>query len=192
MPESNSSNEPSVRKFWDRYINQLQKQGVKSKTLRWYVIRAEQYLKAFPDRKLADHKPDDVQAYLQKFGRAKGLQDWQYLQIVNAIQNLFQLVEVDWLTQVDWEFWKSSARSLSPEHPTIARDSSVSGGGPIRSESPANSVATARSQYKEVMIRLNTEIRRRCYSIRTEQAYEGWIARYIAFSGNRNPANMGA
>jgi len=93
----------------DRPINKLEKQGIKPKMLRWYVIRAEQYLKAFPDRIIADHRPDDVQAYLQKIGRKQGLEDWQYYQIVDAIQNLFQLTDVKWVEQVDWEFWKSSA-----------------------------------------------------------------------------------
>lgn len=29
--------------FWDSYIERLQKQCVKPKVLRWYVVRAEQF-----------------------------------------------------------------------------------------------------------------------------------------------------
>ena len=125
MSGGNSRNDPGVRWFRDRYITKHEKQGVKPKTRRWYVIRAEQYLKAYPDRKLAHQGPDDVQAYLQEIGRRKGLEDWQYSQIFDAIQNLFQLTEADWLEQVDWSFWRSSAQSLSPNHPTIARDATA-------------------------------------------------------------------
>ena len=34
-------------------------------------------------------------------------------------------------------------------------------------------------------------IRVRHYSIRTEQAYVGWINRFILFHGKRHPAEMG-
>jgi integron integrase len=36
------------------------------------------------------------------------------------------------------------------------------------------------------------EIRFRHYSIRTEQAYLGWVKRYILFHGKRHPRDMGA
>lgn len=35
-------------------------------------------------------------------------------------------------------------------------------------------------------------IRRKHYSIRTEQAYLGWAKRYILFHGKRHPKEMGA
>ncbi len=156
------------------------------------MIRAEQYLKAFPDQQLTKHGPGEVQAYLEKIGRKEGLEDWQHHQIVDAIQNLFQLIEADWLEQVDWGFWKSSARSLSPDHPTIARDVTATNGYEKSYESKDKNTSLARSRHTEVLTKLINEIRRRGYSIRTEQAYEGWAARYIAFSGNRNPKQLGA
>ncbi|MGI9039463.1 MAG: integron integrase [Gemmatimonadota bacterium] len=38
---------------------------------------------------------------------------------------------------------------------------------------------------------LRTEIRRRNYSRRTEQAYTGWVKRYVRFHGLRHPREMG-
>jgi integrase len=38
---------------------------------------------------------------------------------------------------------------------------------------------------------LRAEIRRRGYSIRTEQAYESWIIRYLAFVGDADPCGVG-
>ena len=35
-------------------------------------------------------------------------------------------------------------------------------------------------------------LRKRNYSIRTEQAYVDWIKRYIFFHGKRHPQEMGA
>lgn len=39
---------------------------------------------------------------------------------------------------------------------------------------------------------VRNEIRLRHYSLRTEQAYLGWIKRFILFSGKRHPRDMGA
>lgn len=39
--------------------------------------------------------------------------------------------------------------------------------------------------------RLVAEIRRRKYSIRTEQAYESWVCRFILFCDNRDPETVG-
>lgn len=40
--------------------------------------------------------------------------------------------------------------------------------------------------------RVRHEIRLRHYSVRTEQAYLGWIRRFILFHGKRHPRDMGA
>jgi len=49
-----------------------------------------------------------------------------------------------------------------------------------------------RAEHKTILKRLASEIRQRQYSIRTEQAYEGWACRYIAFHGGKPPEGMGA
>jgi integron integrase len=46
-------------------------------------------------------------------------------------------------------------------------------------------------EHAAVLGRLVSEIRRRHYSIRTEQAYETWICRFIAFHKNTPPARLG-
>jgi hypothetical protein len=43
-----------------------------------------------------------------------------------------------------------------------------------------------------VLYALTAEIRRRAYSIRTEQAYEHWACRFIAFCRKRDPRELGA
>src|SRR5881296_1409937 len=40
--------------------------------------------------------------------------------------------------------------------------------------------------------RVQDAIRVRGYSLRTEEAYVGWIKRYIIFHGKRHPLDMGA
>lgn len=42
------------RRFWDRYIKALPKRGIKPPSGHWHVLRAEQFIKAFPARRLAE------------------------------------------------------------------------------------------------------------------------------------------
>ncbi len=191
MSTNPSTPNNSVRKFWDKYINLIRKQGVNPPKDQWIVRCAEQYIKAHPDKKLAQHTPDDVTAYLDELGRSGRLSDWQYLQSVDAIQNLFLLIRAPWINHVDWNTWKDSAKSLAPDHPTIARDPSSP-----PSKAPA-SVPEPRPQpfkqlYPEIHHALITEIRQRAYSIRTEQAYSSWVTRFVAFCSGQNPKSLGA
>ncbi len=124
MDESLVSSSVNIERFWDRYIELLNKQGVKSSSTRWYVRRAEQHIKAYPDKKLLEHKAVDVSDYLQKVGRSDNILDWQFRQVVDAIRNLFQLVTVKWEKEFDWKYWLDSSQSLSESHRTIARSSS--------------------------------------------------------------------
>ncbi len=49
-----------------------------------------------------------------------------------------------------------------------------------------------RGVHHEILNRVVSGIRTRHYSIRTEQAYEGWICRFIAFHDGKAPERMGA
>lgn len=44
----------------------------------------------------------------------------------------------------------------------------------------------------KLLDRVRSEIRTRHYSLRTEQAYVGWIKRFILFHGKRHPREMSA
>ena len=87
-----ASRQDRERKFWDRYLKIPHEQGVKPSADRWHVVRAEQFIGAFPDRRLADIDAREVSAYLEEAGRRGTLQDWQYRQLVVAIRILFSVV----------------------------------------------------------------------------------------------------
>ncbi|MCZ6802548.1 MAG: hypothetical protein O7D86_01055 [Proteobacteria bacterium] len=72
------SSSTSIEKFWDRYLELLYKQDIKPSATRWYVYRAEAYIKAFTDKKLVDHTAEDVKDYLAKLGRSGQIKDWQF------------------------------------------------------------------------------------------------------------------
>jgi hypothetical protein len=57
----------------------------------------------------------------------------------------------------------------------------------------ATSVSRDSGQGKRKLLdRVRETIRFKHYSLRTEQAYVGWIKRFILFHGKRHPESMGA
>jgi hypothetical protein len=48
------------------------------------------------------------------------------------------------------------------------------------------------SRPPKLLDRVRTRLSVLHYSVRTEEAYVGWIRRYILFHGKRHPADMGA
>ena len=192
-----STPQSAEERFWTKFIAKLSEKGIKNnKVLRWHVLRAKQYIKAFPNKRLAEHTVEDVNRYLQDAGRKGGINDWQFAQVVDAIQNLFSTAGLE--LAVDWDFWRASARSLEAEHPTVAREQpaiaepSVSGARFKEKSNAPSFLDTARKQYPQVLERLLIEIRRRHYSIRTEQVYEAWACRCIAFCELRDPETLGS
>lgn len=194
MTEAKSNEAERVRRFWDKYLKLLHKQDIEPPYDRWYVRRAEQYIAAFPDKRLGEQSPEDVDSYLAEVGREGALEDWQFRQVVDAIRNLFRVVGVDWLDRVDWGHWRDSARSLGPKHPTIARDIAPEKAGQRRSPLDAKAMKAVRARHAELLTALKNEIRRRAYSVRTEEAYPMFVisggrrARNPCFCGSRRQA----
>ena len=182
------------RAFWDRYLTLLQAAGIKPDQARWYVLRVEQYLKAHPDLALADHGPEHLGGWFEGLGRESRLKDWQFLQVIEALRWLFvDLQQCAWANGFDWQYWRNSARALLPEHPTLAREQGLRGARLVaESGLPSTALASARVAGSAAIRRLVTEVRRRGYSIRTEQAYEQWVVRFVHFSDDRDPSDLGA
>jgi hypothetical protein len=153
----------------------------------------EQYFKAVSGRPADQHTATDIAGYLAELGRSGGLADWQFLQAVEALRLLFgEAARAPWSAEVDWAYWKDSAQSLGCTHATVARETTPTSGRP---QQPAHSLGfldRVRSNHGDVIAALIAEIRRRAYSIRTEQAYEQWVCRYIVFHADRNPRELGA
>ena len=197
MPEGVSSRIPSpaqpeaIQRFWDKYLALLHRGGVKPPADRWYVRRAELYIESVPGRRLGEHRPAGVTGHLADLGRPGRMEDWQFRQAVDALQKLFELVGVSWLHEVDWRYWRESARSLPADHPTIARSLPLRDGASAdASHVPAEETAVAAGC--AVIERLVAVIRQRNYSIRTEEAYRSWTHRFLTFIGDRDPGDAGA
>ncbi|MBK1721104.1 integron integrase [Thiocystis violacea] len=202
MAQGDSTTAHAIERFWERFLDLARNRGAKDSALPWYVRHAETYLRAFPEKRLAMHSAQDVAGYLERVGRLDRISDWQFEQIIDAIQNLLETARVPIVDEIDWEFWRDSARTLTPNHPTIARESlpaqigsgqekPVSGARFKQKQNAPSALDDAREAHRALLERMMAEIRRRNYSIRTEQAYESWVCRFILFCGNRDPETIG-
>jgi len=122
MPVNPSSQAEKIRSFWHRHTEMISDSGVKPPFDTWMVRRAEHYIVAQPDRRLADQTPAEVDAYLAELACNPALEDWQFRQAVDAIRMLFVLAGAPRLAQVDWEHWRDPVRALGRDHRTVARD----------------------------------------------------------------------
>lgn len=121
----NPSGAPSraVQRFWHNYLSILEKSSVPARTRPWYRKHVEGYIRAARGRRLADHRPADIDDYLAAKGRLGHLQEWQFRQIVDALRLLFcELVAAPWAAGYDWLRWRAFARTLEADHATLARD----------------------------------------------------------------------
>ena len=186
-----SGNIPDAEtRFWDNFIKFLSDQHVKSTSIRWYVKHVEQYLAANNGRKLRQHSPDNVVDYFKTLGRNSRLKDWQYRQSVDAIWKLFTFIDANIRHKVDWEFWLDSSWSLPADHRTIARVAPYSSAVRKYGRENTGNLNALRKKYSTLRLSLISEIRRRAYSISTEQAYESWLFRFIAYNNGNDPVEL--
>jgi integron integrase len=165
--------------IWDSFLRAVRSRGVKPPVDRWYVIRAEQFAKTLGEGGPEACTAADVTTYLGELGRRGNLEDWQYRQVIDALEILLAAVlSLPWTAGFDWGFWRDSAKGLQMTHPTIAREAMP---------------AKGKAGEPDVMLGVvAAEIRRRGYSIRTEHVYVQWIRRFIAFCDHRDPREIHA
>ena len=176
----------SISRFWDKYISKTVTYNVPEGARRWYVKHVEVFINAYSDRRLADIAAVDMTCYLEKIGRNPEIPDWRFRQITDALRILYtEIIKAHWADEFDWEAWAHDARELEPDHATLARIPDVRQNPIQRSSKTSKGGATGHceQQFPELFERLVAVIRLRGYSIRTEQTYISWIARFLLFSG---------
>ncbi|MDH5632926.1 MAG: integron integrase [Gammaproteobacteria bacterium] len=172
----------SVRRFWDKYLILLGKNNIKPTAQRWYVRRVEQYIDHYQGVKLSTHTAEHVTDYFREIGSQTTLKDWQYAQVVDAIQLLFGgLIHSPWAKDYDWQHWQAFARTLEPDHPTIIKDISN-----LQSENLADSyrgslVRNMSRQNPEYINKLIAVIRSRDLALTTERSYLHWVCRFLSY-----------
>lgn len=182
--------DPNTASFWGRFSETIHAKGICPPFDRWYVIRAEQYVQHLHPTGPESAVPEDVTAFFLKMGRQADLKDWQFQQIVKSLRTLHEdVLTSNWAKSFDWNYWLRAFDSLTSDHPTLDRDyhdlgHRYEGLSDAVSEEPPTEIQQA------VLDDVRAEVRRRNYSIRTEQTYCGWIARFASFNRDAELADL--
>jgi len=117
------ASQAAIAKFRERYTKIIHNQSITELSNRWYVLRAQAYIDAYPSTRRKEHPDSNLTNYLNALGRTLGLKDWQFRQSLNAIRILLvDLAGLEWGRSFDWDYWRDSAQSLQVSYPTVARD----------------------------------------------------------------------
>ncbi|MGQ7848458.1 integron integrase [Granulosicoccus sp. 3-233] len=174
------------------YKKCLTAEGIPSKQHSYYLTRANQFVRAACGRDPRQLQPHETEKILDTLGRDNNLTDWQYQQLVDAVRILLiNCLHSSASEAADWSRWKASARSMAPDHASIAREQSPDELIYLKIKRGTGEYARIRSLHRNLIIRLVTEIRARGYAYRTEEAYEQWVVRYIAFCKGESPEKTG-
>jgi len=181
LPEQDPSGKnvsPARRKFLQR----IAALPVKPTTHVYYVHWAESWIKA-----RGHQSAERTQAWFDALTRSTRLADWQFRQAVAAARILAcDVMKIDWASSFDWRGLSDQARSLEPEHRTLARETiRVRAELPILEPATPEQVAHAKAELNRIIDALRRVIRLKNMAVATEETYVHWNCRFIRFCFQR-------
>jgi len=155
-----------------------------------YVRFVEAFLRDLHPESLSALSGKDVTEYFQRLSSKNKLSDWQFRQVVDALQLLLvDLAQAPAGKQVDWDYWKEAVKTLGINHPTLAKEQSPGKRMADRGIGPKFAHYAEAFPLLESLARA---LRSRQYSIRTEHSYVDWCRRFLQFCGDKPMAEIGA
>lgn len=186
--KSFKNSKTSLRSGWDIYLSALLDRKIPQHHHRWYV----RHLKSFQNflrkknLRLDQVSASDLVSFLKKKSTEKSLEDYIFHQLVESLEIYYaDIIRPAWLGDVDWVFWRESAKQLPENHATIAR-----------SVAPKSVVAlsgtdSVNPHFQKILDQLVEQIRLRHFSIRTEQTYSHWVRRFLRCFPDYETAKLG-
>ncbi len=172
-PQRREGGKPSS---WDRYEELLARERVPESARRWYVVRAQEFVAAMRPKRLGQLTADEITAFFPRHARERRLEDWQYRQMVEAVQLLLvRLGDCPGAKAVEWDFWVEVGQALPADHPT--RLGTLTPAEAIDKNPRYSKAATERPLLQQ----LAQVLRARRYALRTEQTYVDWCHRFLVY-----------
>ena len=172
------SDDKGVPSGWQVYLNAMIDRKVPQPARRWYVNHLKSLVVSLKaaNTTLETATQDDVLLYLRAQDADPKVKEWQFLQCLEALEIYFcDLLQPQWIGDMDWAFWRQASQRLGPEHASIVRAAEVEGAG----RSNEQLLASVDERYLPALQKLVDEIRLRHFSIRTEQTYLHWVRRFL-------------
>jgi len=161
-----------------RFIQRITALPIKPTARDYYIRWAESWTKA-----RGHQSPERTHAYFDALTRSTHLADWQFRQAVDASRILAcDVLAIPWASSFDWRGLSDQARSLEPDHRTLARESiGISATLPPLPTPTPEQVADAESELTRLMDSLRRAIRLKNMAMATEETYIHWNCRFIRF-----------
>ncbi|AGA92189.1 integron integrase [Thioflavicoccus mobilis 8321] len=148
---------------------------------RWYVERAEAFVAAVHPKRLVEISAAEITAFFPRYAREQQLNDWQFRQMLDALQLL--LVDVaacPAAREVEWDYWRESGDTLAADHPTVAAALSP------EQAVDAHPIYAKAAEHRPLLKQLARTLRAQRYALRTEQTYVTWCHRFLSFCEKRS------
>jgi len=88
-----------------------------------YVRFVEAFLRELHPESFSAPSGEDITEYFQRLSSKNKLSDWQFRQVVDALQLLLvDLAQAPVGKQADWDYWKEAGKTLGIHDPTLANE----------------------------------------------------------------------
>ena len=137
----------------------------------------------FEIKNLYHRSTERTQAYFDALGRSASIADWQFRQAVDAARILAcDILAIPWAASFPWQSLVEQARSLEPDHRTLARETiQVAGTSPLQSVPGASHSEDPAVELTNLIDALRRAVRLKGHAVATEETYVYWNRRFIRF-----------
>ena len=192
MSDTKTPTRPLSGKERDKYLDCLRTEVARPQRKSFYVARVNQFIAAIDGRDPGTLDEQELGSVFTALDKRAKMKDWQFAELVDAVRvYLVNYLGLDTAKSVDWAYWRNSARALNSDHVSTAREFRPEELLRQKIQDSTSDLAVVRRQHEELIVRFVTEIRVRGYAYRTEEVYEQWVCRYIAFCGGESPETVG-
>ncbi len=194
--------------FWREYESVLARHRVPLKAIPWHIRWARQFVLRRNLAELRALGPEAARSYFETLTAKLGVMRWLLCQAVDAVSLLCrEVLRLPWAADHPWNRWKTADVPAKPPVELVevrTREEAGRSGVAVERDQAAPIVRTgerefidgasleAARRFPELFERLRAEVRTRHYSIRTENTYAAWLARFVAFRGIRSPYSLEA
>lgn len=160
--------------FWDAFDEAVLESGVPLRRVSWYRWWIQHFSRSCTGVKLSNRSARDIEVYLLKLRDSSRFEPWQADQAAHALRVLYQKVfKASWAESWDVHV-NQGAKQQQPQTPQPA----------------ICDRADAALDKDQLFKKLRSTLRSLHYSIRTEQAYEQWVKRFLTFHHAISPGQI--
>lgn len=177
------------KNLWQSYDKVLTTNNIAPKFSIWYKKRAQEFLQSQPDFSVQMPTAATVENYFESFLQKGYLKSWQFVQIVDAVGFLLRdVLRIQWAHEFDWQAWRDATHAVDEKHSTLAHELDI----PEMIHKTIEPIdADLQKAHGKLLYEVVRYARLNHYAIRTEEAYLGWICRFLAHFKGRDFSTMG-